>query len=85
MTIQSGQSGVQPGDRSIGSVRRIRIDTDICTGHGRCYMLAPDLFDADDSGYGVVTQSEVPDSLLEQAESARQNCPERAIFIDESP
>ena len=79
----STQSGLQPEDRSIGAVRRIRIDTDICTGHGRCYMLAPDLFEADDSGYGVVTRPDVPDSLLEQAESARQNCPERAIFIEE--
>lgn len=79
----STRSGVQPEDRSIGAVRRIRIDTDICTGHGRCYMLAPDLFEADDSGYGVVTRPDVPDSLLEQAESARQNCPERAIFIEE--
>lgn len=80
----STRSSVQPEDRSIGAVRRIRIDTDICTGHGRCYMLAPDLFEADDSGYGVVTRAEVPDSLLEQAESARQNCPERAIVIDEA-
>ncbi|HUE59292.1 MAG TPA: ferredoxin [Acidimicrobiales bacterium] len=66
-----------------GTVLRIRIDTDICTGHGRCYMLAPDLFDTDDSGYGVVTKPDVPPELLDQAESARQNCPERAIFIDE--
>jgi ferredoxin len=79
----SNEPGVRIEGRSIGTVRRIRIDTDICTGHGRCYMLAPDLFEADDSGYGVVTSPDVPDSLLEQAESARQNCPERAIFIDE--
>ena len=65
------------------TVLRIRIDSDICTGHGRCYMLAPDVFDTDDSGYGVVIESEVRPELLEQAESARQNCPERAIFIDE--
>lgn len=77
------QSGLQAGNRSIARMRRIRIDNDICTGHGRCYMLAPDLFETDDSGYGVVTRSDVPDELLDQAESARQNCPERAIFIDE--
>ena len=79
----SVRSGVQQEDRSIGRVRRIRIDTDVCTGHGRCYMLAPELFEADDSGYGVVVRPDVPDSLLDQAESARQNCPERAIFIEE--
>jgi ferredoxin len=46
-------------------------------------MLAPDLFDTDDSGYGVVTKLDVPPELLEQAESARQNCPERAIFLED--
>jgi ferredoxin len=65
------------------TVLRIRIDSEICTGHGRCYMLAPDVFDTDDSGYGVVIEPEVRPEFLEQAESARQNCPERAIFIDE--
>lgn len=61
---------------------KIRIDTSICTGHGRCYVLAPDLFEADDSGYGRVTREEVPEELTAQAENARQNCPERAVFID---
>ena len=33
---------------------RVRIDEDLCTGHGRCYTLAPAVFDCDDSGFGLV-------------------------------
>jgi ferredoxin len=64
------------------SLMKLRIDTAICTGHGRCYALAPELFDADDSGYGMVKVSDVPDSLRSQAELAVQNCPERAIVLE---
>jgi ferredoxin len=27
---------------------RVSVDADRCTGHGRCYTLAPDVFDADE-------------------------------------
>ena len=26
---------------------KLRIDAEACTGHGRCYVLAPDVFDHD--------------------------------------
>jgi ferredoxin len=58
---------------------RITIDTDRCTGHGRCYSLAPDLFDSDDRGYGTVREPEVPNGLEDQARTAVANCPEGAI------
>jgi ferredoxin len=60
---------------------RLRIDEEACTGHGRCYSLAPDLFDSDDFGHGVVTRGEVPAELEDQARSAVANCPERAISL----
>jgi len=28
----------------------IKLDSDACQGHGRCYALSPDLFDSDDDG-----------------------------------
>jgi ferredoxin len=62
---------------------RISIDQSRCTGHGRCYVLAPDLFEADDSGYGVVTSEVVPGELRPQAESAHQNCPEHAVLLED--
>ncbi len=61
---------------------RVRIDTERCTGHGRCYMLAPDVFETDDRGYGVVINDEVPPGLEEQARKAADNCPEQAVIVE---
>lgn len=61
---------------------KLRIDEDTCTGHGRCYALAPELFDADDYGHGRVTVDEVPADRLDQARLAVANCPERAITLE---
>lgn len=58
---------------------RIGIDSTRCTGHGRCYSLAPDLFDCDDEGYGRVSVTEVPDHLVFDAQTAINACPEQAI------
>jgi ferredoxin len=61
---------------------QIRIDAAVCTGHGRCYSLAPDLLEPDDDGYGAVTQSEVPPHLVDAARQAAASCPERAVHLD---
>ena len=60
---------------------RVHVDTDVCTGHGRCYSLAPDVFDADDVGRAVVLVDEVSGRLAEQAATGVQNCPESAITL----
>ncbi len=59
----------------------VSVDRNLCTGHGRCYVLGPDVFDADESGYCVVKVSEVDGDLLEQARTGMNNCPEDAIKI----
>ena len=33
---------------------RVAVDADRCVGHGRCYTLAPEVFDSDERGYGFV-------------------------------
>jgi ferredoxin len=62
---------------------RIRLDEDACTGHGRCYALAPAVFDADDQGHCVVKLEEVPGDLQREARAGVANCPEVALTIDE--
>ena len=63
---------------------RIVLDAELCTGHGRCYALAPEVFDADDEGHCVVVvDGEVPDDLADRARTAVANCPERALSVDE--
>lgn len=63
---------------------RVRIDPDLCAGHGRCYAVAPDVFDADDRGHGtVVTEGELTNDQRTAAELAVANCPERAILLED--
>jgi ferredoxin len=62
---------------------RVVIDTDRCTGHGRCYSLAPAVFTDDDEGYGVVIgDGAITANELEDARRAVLACPERAIAIE---
>lgn len=61
---------------------QLHLDTDACQGHGRCYALAPDLFESDDEGYAVLRLADgeaVPDELERKARLAADNCPEYAI------
>jgi ferredoxin len=62
-------------------VSRVRVDADRCTGHGRCYTLAPDVFDADEVGHSIVLVDEVSGELEAHAVIGEQNCPESAITV----
>ncbi|MGH3967211.1 MAG: ferredoxin [Mycobacterium sp.] len=59
----------------------VAVDADRCVGHGRCYTLAPDVFDADEVGHSIVGVANVSGKLEEQAVTAEQNCPEQAITL----
>ncbi|MGA7053385.1 MAG: ferredoxin [Mycobacterium sp.] len=59
----------------------VSVDVDRCTGHGRCYTLAPGVFDADEVGHAVVLVGEVTGELEAQAVTGEQNCPEQAITV----
>jgi ferredoxin len=62
---------------------RITFDRSKCQGHGRCYALAPEVFESDDEGYAVllVSGTEVPPELENAARLAADNCPEYAIEV----
>jgi ferredoxin len=57
------------------------IDRDRCQGHGRCAMLAPQVFDLDDDGIGEVLVDPVPAEDLGDVREAALNCPESAITL----
>ena len=61
---------------------RIRLDTERCQGHGRCYTLAPDLFDSDDLGHCVLLVDEVPSASEDDARNGVDNCPEQALSVE---
>lgn len=62
----------------VGQVR-VTLDSERCTGHGRCFVLAPAVFDADDDGYSRLRFDVVPPGLEVEARTGEANCPERAI------
>ena len=61
---------------------RVRVDREKCVGHGRCYVLAPEMFSDDDRGHCVVRTAIPPRELEDRARLGEQNCPEGAISID---
>ncbi|MGD0241231.1 MAG: ferredoxin [Streptosporangiaceae bacterium] len=62
---------------------KVQIGPERCQGHGRCYDLAPELFGADEEGYGqVLGDGLVPLELERPARLAAANCPERAIDVE---
>jgi len=62
---------------------RVRVDSEKCVGHGRCYVLAPEVYEDDERGRCVVPRAEVPGELAAQARLGAENCPEHAISVDE--
>jgi ferredoxin len=63
---------------------RVSIDPNRCQGHGRCFSLAPSLFDSDELGNGfVIGTGDVPADQADLARKCVGNCPEHAISIEE--
>ena len=62
---------------------RIKIDCDLCQGHGLCVATAPELFEFQgDDMQPTVLRDPVPEELQEDAVTAVDCCPERAISIE---
>jgi ferredoxin len=64
---------------------KISIDYNLCSGHGRCYVLSPSLFTDDERGFGQVKGDGTVDGddLVEDARRAVRSCPEHAITLEE--
>ena len=63
---------------------KIVLDSDLCAGHGRCYLLVPELFGEDEVGHSeVLDEGVVEGERLERARLAAANCPERAISLED--
>lgn len=60
---------------------RIEFDREACTGHGRCYALAPEVYEPDDEGYCIDPTGAVPAALHAVARRGADNCPESAITV----
>jgi ferredoxin len=60
---------------------KVLLDEARCTGHGRCYVLGPEVFGEDERGRCVLLHSELPRELEKQARLGEENCPEGAIRL----
>ncbi|MFG2732304.1 ferredoxin [Streptomyces canus] len=64
----------------------IRIDRDKCVSGGVCAMFAPQVFDQDDEGMGVVNNAAPAGELAAAVRSVVWRCPGRAITVhDQEP
>jgi ferredoxin len=62
---------------------KVTIDANRCSGHGRCYVTAPELFTDDDMGRGqVIGNGAVGPDQVDAAEQAVASCPEQAVVLD---
>lgn len=61
---------------------RVVVDHNRCQGHGRCYDLAPDVFESDDRGrVDLAVKGELSPDLEADARIGVQNCPESALRL----
>ncbi|MFE2429317.1 ferredoxin [Streptomyces sp. NPDC059373] len=61
---------------------KVHVNPELCQGHNRCVVLAPDLFSTDEEGFASEAgDGTVFDGQREKAELAVDNCPEQAISI----
>jgi ferredoxin len=63
---------------------RIRVDFDLCQGHGTCKQEAARVFDVDErEDRVVVLLPEPPESELQAVRLAVKYCPTRALRLEE--
>jgi ferredoxin len=62
---------------------KVKVVGELCTGHGRCWTLAPEVYDADESGFngGADTVIDVDPEQEAAALVGVRNCPEGALVI----
>lgn len=63
---------------------KVEIDPDVCVGHGKCYLAAPEVFQpGDDVGRAKVLREVDPAEidLIRRTRNAVNGCPEAAIRI----
>ena len=63
---------------------RVRVDWDLCQGHGACKSEAPAVFDVNEKkGLVIVLQESPPEAQRAQVLAAVKYCPTRALSIEE--
>ncbi|MBM4383344.1 MAG: ferredoxin [Deltaproteobacteria bacterium] len=63
---------------------RVRVDADLCQGHGACKSEAPEVFDVNErDGVVIVLQVNPSEALRAKVQAAVRYCPTRALALEE--
>jgi ferredoxin len=65
---------------------RVSVESHLCSGQGRCYVVSPELFSPDDEGFCAErgTTRDVPAGQEAAAKLAADSCPEGAIRVSDA-
>ncbi len=64
---------------------KVEVNHDVCEGHGKCQMSAPEVFELRDDDLSYVLVDDVPPELREKVDRAIRLCPRAAIrWVDGS-
>ena len=65
--------------------KRLRVNPILCTAHGVCAGLLPEVISLDPWGYPVFAPGPVPPSLEPLAHRTVASCPALALLLEKSP
>jgi ferredoxin len=64
--------------------QHLRVNPIMCTGHGLCAELLPEMITLDPWGYPIISSEPVSDDLRVLARRAVSDCPTLALLLDDS-
>lgn len=62
---------------------RVSVDDDVCAAFGVCVITCPEVFQLGAHGYAEVIVDVVPPALEDLVRKAADECPSRAIEVEE--
>lgn len=58
---------------------KVLVNSDMCEGHAKCQMTAPEVFEVRDDDLSHVLLDDVPPALSDKVDRAIRLCPRQAI------
>ncbi|HMO54834.1 MAG TPA: ferredoxin [Tepidiformaceae bacterium] len=58
---------------------KVKVDADMCEGHAKCEMAAPEVFKLGPDEVSIILVEEVPANLKDKVDRAIRLCPRQAI------
>lgn len=62
---------------------RVRVDVDLCQGHGVCVNEAPEVFQLEGDGPVSILLEEAPEALGAKLANALRYCPTGAVALED--